>query len=89
MFDANSCKLRLSKDYLVDAYLAGLQDEYVDPICLFKPRTMREACSLARLQEISFNDMMRGKWLPRTRGDHGLDLESISTELDKSGLDFF
>ncbi|KAL5194414.1 Paladin [Glycine soja] len=68
VFDANSCKLRLSKDYLVDAYLAGLQDEYVDPICLFKPRTMREACSLARLQEISFNDMMRGKWLPRTRG---------------------
>jgi len=50
-FDAISCKFCLSEDYLVDAYLAGLQDEYVNPVRLFKPRTMREACSLA--QEIN------------------------------------
>ncbi|KAH1205679.1 hypothetical protein HKD37_16G045361 [Glycine soja] len=42
-FDVISCKLHLSEDYLVDAYLAGLQEEYADPIHLFKPpRTIKD-----------------------------------------------
>ena len=50
--DVISCKLRLSEDYLVDASLVGLQEEYADPVLLFKPRTMGEARCLARLLQI-------------------------------------
>jgi len=52
-FDAISCKLHVSEDYHVDAYLTGLQEEYAGPVRLLKPRTMREVRSLARMLEIT------------------------------------
>ncbi|XP_054814737.1 uncharacterized protein LOC129315194 [Prosopis cineraria] len=53
-FDMLACKLRLPEEYLVDMYLSGLREEYEGPVHLFKPRTLREARKLVRMQEIIF-----------------------------------
>lgn len=53
VFDNIASKLDFSQEYLVEAYLGGLSEEYTSPIRLFKPRTLQKACFLARMQEIT------------------------------------
>lgn len=64
-FDAISCKFCLSERFLVDVYMAGLQEEYVSQVCLFKPRIMRQSCSLACLQEIKLQRHAKRKTLTK------------------------
>lgn len=52
-FDTIACKTDLPQDYLVEAYMEGLAKDYAGPVRLFKPRTLQEARSLARMQEIT------------------------------------
>ena len=55
----------LSEYYLVDAYRAGLQEEYAGQVCLFKPKIMREAWHIYKKSHC--NGRLRGKCWLRTR----------------------
>lgn len=52
LFDSHTSGFKLQEKYLVSTYVTRLKAKLVEPVRLFKPRTMQEARSLARMQEI-------------------------------------
>lgn len=52
-FDSITCKLDFSQEYIIEAYMEGMTEEYSGPVRLFKPRNLQEARSLACMQEIT------------------------------------
>ncbi|XP_028791570.1 uncharacterized protein LOC114747408 [Neltuma alba] len=52
-FDLVSAKVGFNETQLVDAYLNLIKEEIAGPVRMFKPKSMREAKSLARMQELT------------------------------------
>nr|CAD1842592.1 unnamed protein product [Ananas comosus var. bracteatus] len=52
-FDALLNRVELAEEYVVSCFLSGLKDEIQIPVRMFQPRTLQNALSLAKLQELA------------------------------------
>lgn len=52
-FDAIAFKIRLSEEYLIQTYTAGLEEEFAAQVRMFKLRTLREARNIARTHKVN------------------------------------
>lgn len=52
-FDAIVYKLRLPEDYLVQASVAGLDEDFAAQVRILKPRSLQEARSIATIHEVN------------------------------------
>ncbi|KAK8918580.1 hypothetical protein KSP39_PZI021790 [Platanthera zijinensis] len=50
-FDTLLHRVDISEEYAISFFLAGLRDEIEFAVRMFQPKTLRDVCSLARLQE--------------------------------------
>lgn len=50
-FDAIASKLDMNPSYLLSCYLGGLEDDIQLSVRMFAPKSIQEACNLAKLQE--------------------------------------
>ncbi|PKA49134.1 hypothetical protein AXF42_Ash010819 [Apostasia shenzhenica] len=51
-FDAILTRLNLLKPYAISYYLGGLKEELLGLVRIMKPKSLREAFSLAKMQEL-------------------------------------
>ena len=50
-FDMLASQLKLLEDYLTSCFLLGLKPEIQYPFCMFQPQSLKQAFTLAKLQE--------------------------------------
>lgn len=66
-FDEIMCRVQLSEEYTVSCFLSGLKEEIQYLVRMFASRALRQAISLAKLQELTVENASRmGKMISRS-----------------------